>query len=82
MSRISSGLGDRVPYMVGQGNHERDWPGTGTTCGGECTTSMDSGGCREQVWCRGGGYARNTGVMAFVPNPTPRRVMHSVSFAR
>lgn len=33
-------LATRTPYMVSQGNHERDWPGTGsaggTDSGGEC----------------------------------------------
>jgi hypothetical protein len=34
------GVASSTPYMVSQGNHERDWPGTGTTgstdSGGEC----------------------------------------------
>ena len=34
------GLFDRVPYFVGQGNHERDFPGSGTAY----NTSLDSGG--------------------------------------
>eukprot|EP00928_Gymnodinium_smaydae_P062366 TRINITY_DN46250_c0_g1_i1.p1 TRINITY_DN46250_c0_g1~~TRINITY_DN46250_c0_g1_i1.p1 ORF type:complete len:615 (-),score=36.57 TRINITY_DN46250_c0_g1_i1:199-1995(-) len=33
-------VASRTPYMVSQGNHERDWPGTGSTgsvdSGGEC----------------------------------------------
>ncbi|CAN1314121.1 Probable inactive purple acid phosphatase 1 [Linum perenne] len=32
-------IASTVPYMVGSGNHERDWPGTGSFYG-----SMDSGG--------------------------------------
>lgn len=35
-----AGLWDRVPYLVVQGNHERDAPGTGTAY----DTSRDSGG--------------------------------------
>jgi hypothetical protein len=35
-----AGLWDRVPYLVSQGNHERDAPGTGTAY----DTSTDSGG--------------------------------------
>ncbi|XP_042496138.1 probable inactive purple acid phosphatase 1 [Macadamia integrifolia] len=32
-------IASTVPYMVGSGNHERDWPGTGSFYG-----NMDSGG--------------------------------------
>lgn len=32
-------IASKVPYMVGSGNHERDWPGTGSFY-----TGMDSGG--------------------------------------
>ncbi|CAK0808173.1 unnamed protein product [Prorocentrum cordatum] len=39
-------LATRTPYMVSQGNHERDWPGTGslgsTDSGGECGRPMES----------------------------------------
>lgn len=44
MSKIvSTGLGTRVPYMLNQGNHERDYPNSG---GGSdlYPTSADSGG--------------------------------------
>ena len=33
------GLADRVPYLTGLGNHERDWPGSGSI-----SDFMDSGG--------------------------------------
>ncbi|EES16213.1 hypothetical protein BDA96_08G155000 [Sorghum bicolor] len=32
-------IASRVPYMIGSGNHERDWPGTGSFYG-----NLDSGG--------------------------------------
>merc|ERR1719313_2692820 len=39
-------LASRTPYMVSQGNHERDWPGTestgGTDSGGECGISAQA----------------------------------------
>jgi hypothetical protein len=38
MNSIES-IASYVPYMVSEGNHERDWPGTGTFFG-----SKDSGG--------------------------------------
>jgi hypothetical protein len=37
-SRLA-GLADRLPYMTGLGNHERDWPGSGSI-----SDYMDSGG--------------------------------------
>jgi len=37
-----AGVSDIVPYMVGQGNHERDFPGSGTDASYE--GSADSGG--------------------------------------
>lgn len=47
MSRLQQ-LAESVPYMVGHGNHERDWPGTGTNyddstdSGGECGVATNT----------------------------------------
>ena len=38
-----SPISERVPYMVGQGNHEQDWPGTGSVAMGP-ELGKDSGG--------------------------------------
>lgn len=39
-------VASRTPYMISQGNHERDWPGTGSTggtdSGGECGFSTQA----------------------------------------
>lgn len=57
-----SGLADRVPYLLGQGNHERDWPSSGSyvsnDSGGECgiptqvrfPSPTQSSGSQDQGW--------------------------------
>lgn len=37
-------VSSRVPYMSGQGNHEQDWPGSGTFATGAPLNGRDSGG--------------------------------------
>lgn len=37
-------VSSHVPYMTGQGNHEQDWPGTGTFATGSPLNGRDSGG--------------------------------------
>ncbi|XP_071918389.1 probable inactive purple acid phosphatase 27 [Coffea arabica] len=58
-------IGSRVPYMIASGNHERDWPGTGSFYNG-----MDSGGeC--------GVLAQN---MFFVPAENREKFWYSTDF--
>lgn len=58
-------IASRVPYMIASGNHERDWPGTGSFYNG-----MDSGGeC--------GVLAQN---MFFVPAKNREKFWYSTDF--
>ena len=68
-----AGLADRVPYLLGQGNHERDWPGSGSfvsaDSGGECgiptqtrfPSPTQSSHMQDQGW-----WALSHGLATFV----------------
>ncbi|KAJ3673854.1 hypothetical protein LUZ60_005846 [Juncus effusus] len=58
-------IASSVPYMIGIGNHERDWPGSGSFYG-----NLDSGGeC--------GVLAKN---MFYTPSENPENLWYSTSF--
>ena len=69
-----AGVSDVVPYFVGQGNHERDFPGSGND--GSYANSADSGGECGKVRGKSaapGARARWTAPRRLIP-PPPRPI--------